>query len=154
MKNLLEHGGTDELKGAISQGILQCKVTLTSPSDLIGRREGNTWRNEHSACDSSSLSGRMDIAIQFIAKYFLRRNILSLYTIQRYSFKKGWVGVPFVAQRKRIQLGTMRFPVRSLASLSGLRIPCCCELWCRSQMRLGSDVAVAVANIGQQLQLH
>ena len=34
--------------------------------------------------------------------------------------------------------------VRSLASLSGLRILCCCELCCRSQTRLGSGVAVAV----------
>ena len=34
--------------------------------------------------------------------------------------------------------------VRSLASLSGLRIWCCCELWCRSQMLLGSCIAVAV----------
>ena len=28
--------------------------------------------------------------------------------------------------------------------LSGLRIQCCCELWCRLKMRLGSCVAVAV----------
>jgi len=28
---------------------------------------------------------------------------------------------------------------------SGLRIRCCCELWCRSQMQLGSGVAVATA---------
>ena len=34
--------------------------------------------------------------------------------------------------------------VRPLASLSGLRIPHCRELWCRSQMQLGSRVAVAV----------
>ena len=38
----------------------------------------------------------------------------------------------------------MRTPVQSLASLSGLRIRHCCELWCRSQMNLGSGVAVAV----------
>ena len=38
-----------------------------------------------------------------------------------------------------------RLPVRSLASLSGLRIRHCRELWCRSQTHLGSDVAVAVA---------
>ena len=30
-------------------------------------------------------------------------------------------------------------------SLSGLRIWCCCDLWCRSQMRLRSGIAVAVA---------
>ena len=35
--------------------------------------------------------------------------------------------------------------VRSLASLGGLRIQHCCELWCRSQTWLGFDVAVAVA---------
>ena len=38
----------------------------------------------------------------------------------------------------------MRLQVRSLASFSGLRIKHCHELWCRSQMQLGSGVAVAV----------
>ena len=42
-------------------------------------------------------------------------------------------------------LRTMRLWVQSLASLSGLRIWCWCELWCRSQMQLGSCMAVAVA---------
>ena len=32
----------------------------------------------------------------------------------------------------------MRMRVRALALLNGLRICLCCELWCRSQMRLGS----------------
>ena len=32
----------------------------------------------------------------------------------------------------------MRLRVRSLALLSGLRIQCCCELWCKLQMRIGS----------------
>ena len=41
-------------------------------------------------------------------------------------------GVLLVLQWKRIWLGTMRFQVWSLASLSGLRIRHCCELWCRS----------------------
>uniref|UniRef100_A0A8C3WEP1 Amidase domain-containing protein n=1 Tax=Catagonus wagneri TaxID=51154 RepID=A0A8C3WEP1_9CETA len=36
-----------------------------------------------------------------------------------------------------------RLPVRSLVSLSGLRIRCCHELWCRSQTRLGSRVFIA-----------
>ena len=36
-----------------------------------------------------------------------------------------------LAQWKRIQLGTMRLQVQSLASLSGLRIWCCHVLWCR-----------------------
>ena len=55
---------------------------------------------------------------------------------------------PVVVQRKRIRLGTMRLRVQSLASLSGLRIRHCRELWHRSQMRLGSDVAVAVVEAG------
>ena len=50
-----------------------------------------------------------------------------------------------MAQQKQIGLATMRSQVRSLASLSGLRIWCCHELWCRLQMRLGSCAAVAVA---------
>ena len=37
-----------------------------------------------------------------------------------------------MAQRKQIQLGTKRLRVQSLASLSGLRIWRCCELWCRA----------------------
>ena len=35
--------------------------------------------------------------------------------------------------------------VQSLALLSGLRIQRCSELWYRSQMQLGSRIAVAVA---------
>ena len=42
------------------------------------------------------------------------------------------------------RLGSMRMQVRSLAPLSGLGPPRCCELWSGSQMWLGSHVAVAV----------
>ena len=45
-----------------------------------------------------------------------------------------------MAQQKQIRLGTMSLQVRSL---SGLRIRRCHELWCRSQMQLGSAVAMA-----------
>ena len=38
---------------------------------------------------------------------------------------------PSVAQWKRIWLVSRRTQVRSLALLSGLRIWCCCDLWCR-----------------------
>ena len=48
-------------------------------------------------------------------------------------------------QQKRIQLGTMRFWVPSLALFSGLRIRRCLELWCRLQTQLGSTVAVMYA---------
>ena len=50
-----------------------------------------------------------------------------------------------MVQWKRIRLGTTRLQVESLALLSGLKIRCCHELWCRSQTRLGSWVAVALA---------
>ena len=50
--------------------------------------------------------------------------------------------VPVVMQWKWIRLGTTRLWVRSVATLSELRIRCCHELWCRSQTRLGSGIAV------------
>ena len=53
--------------------------------------------------------------------------------------------VPVVAQWKRIRLGTMRLLVQFLASLSGLRIQCCSELWCRLQMKVRSGLAVTLA---------
>ena len=59
--------------------------------------------------------------------------------------KKRGGGVPVVVQRKRIRLASMRMQVRSMASLSGLRNQCCLELWCGSQMWLGSGIFVAVA---------
>ena len=46
------------------------------------------------------------------------------------------VGVPAVAQQKGIQLVTMRFRVQSVASLRGLGIRHCRELWCRLKMWL------------------
>ena len=61
-------------------------------------------------------------------------------------FKTTISGVPIVAQRKRVPLGTVKLQVQSLALLRGLRIQRCCELWCRSQMQLGSGVPVAVVD--------
>ena len=43
---------------------------------------------------------------------------------------------------------TMRMRVLSLASLGGLSIWHCLELWCRSQTRLRSCAAVPVAKAG------
>ena len=57
-------------------------------------------------------------------------------------------GVPLMAQWKQILLASMRTQVQPLTSLSGLRIRRCSELWCRSQMRLKSGIAVAVALAG------
>ena len=49
---------------------------------------------------------------------------------------------PFWLSGNEHQLVFMRMRVRSLASLSVLRIQGCHELWCRSQMQLRSQVAV------------
>ena len=57
-------------------------------------------------------------------------------------------GVPMVAQQKwtltNIHEDAVSIPVWSLALLSGLRIQCCCELWCRSQTWLWSSIVLAV----------
>ena len=55
------------------------------------------------------------------------------------------IGVPIVVQQKWIRLGTTRLWVWSRASLSGLRIQCCHELWCQWQTCLGFGIAMAVA---------
>ena len=56
-----------------------------------------------------------------------------------------------MAQRKQIRLGIMRLRIRSLASLSGLRIRHCGELWCRLQMQLRSGVAVVATALTRPL---
>ena len=53
-------------------------------------------------------------------------------------FKTSDEGVLIVVQWKWIRLVSMRIWVWSLASLNGLRILHCHELWCRSKMQLGS----------------
>ena len=76
-----------------------------------------------------------------LLKYFLKK---SLATPALERFNEILSGVPIMAQRKQIQLRTMRFRVQSLASLSGLKIWRCRELWCRSRTWLRSRIAVAV----------
>ena len=46
------------------------------------------------------------------------------------------LGVPIVAQQKRLGLASTRTQVQSLASLAKLRIQHCHELWCRWDMVL------------------
>ena len=53
-----------------------------------------------------------------------------------------------MVQWKQIRLGIMRLQVQSLASIIGLRIQRCYELWCGLQKWLVSCVAVAVALAG------
>ena len=56
--------------------------------------------------------------------------------------KKLLCGLTIVSQQLK---NPTSMQVPSLASPSGLRIQHCRELWCRSQMQLGSRTAVAVA---------
>ena len=62
------------------------------------------------------------------------------FVISSYSFplkkKKIYGGVPIVAQQKRTQLASMKLQVQSLASLTGLRIQHCQELWYTSKTQL------------------
>ena len=54
------------------------------------------------------------------------------------------LGVPVVAQQVTNPSSIHEDAGSILALLSGLRIQCCRELWCRSQIQLGSSVALAV----------
>ena len=66
------------------------------------------------------------------------------------------LGVPAVEQRKRTQLGTMRLRVRSLASISGLRIWRCHELHQIAGCRLQAAAAAQIwrgCGEGRELQL-
>ena len=64
----------------------------------------------------------------------------SRYFLLQVCFRNQVQGVPIVAQWKWIWLASMRTQVRSLASLSGLRIQCCRELGIGH--RRGSDPAL------------
>ena len=61
---------------------------------------------------------------------------------RRMTKTKNWL------QQKQIRQGTMRLQFSSLALLSGLRIWCCPELWCRLKMQLRSHVAMTRVQAG------
>ena len=68
-----------------------------------------------------------------------------MFTVALFTIAKTWKqGIPVIAQWERAQRVSMRMQVWSLTSLSELRIRHCHGLWCRSQTRLRSGVAVAV----------
>jgi len=109
----------------------------------------------HGACNSMGVCGLLMTAFALGSScechqlFFFHKVLLeslkkkNLFDIVH--FKQTRSGVPVVAQWKRTQLGSVRMRVPSLASLRGLRIQRCHELWCKSQMWLRSRVAVAVA---------
>ena len=69
---------------------------------------------------------------------------LNLPLLNTLDIRKKWQGVPEMAKQKQTRLASMRTLVQSLALLSGLRIQCSRELWCRWQTWLGSCIAVAL----------
>ena len=79
-------------------------------------------------------------------KQLIVRHLLNTASLQHPPFVDSGCLGPLKLGRMCSQLGgeTLRLLVQSLSSLSGFRIWRCHELWCRSQMWLGSGVAVAV----------
>ena len=75
--------------------------------------------------------------------------VFSLHQLRQFSTKKSLIqGVPSVAQRVTIPT-SIHEDVGSIPGLAqGLRIQGCCELWCKSQMQLTSDIAVSVVKAG------
>ena len=67
-----------------------------------------------------------------------------VWRLPEYVLLKESEGVPVMAQWLTNPTRDHEVQVWSLASLSGLRIWHCHELWCRSKTQLGSQVAVAV----------
>ena len=100
---------------------------------------------------TACLSGVLEaVTIYKKGKVFLRQLRITMAikgdipTKQDFSFKNCSCGVPIVAQRKLIQLASMRIRVQSLALISELGMRHCRELWSRLQMQLRSHVTVAV----------
>ena len=86
-----------------------------------------------------------NISLLYVLFNFYRRNSQKFKL--KFVFLKniGVLEFPLWLSGLRTRLGSMRMWVRSPASLSGLRIRRCCELWRSLQMWLGSCTAVPVA---------
>ena len=95
------------------------------------RVTGHSWEENSKSCGTSFVPGTVVDAL------FIRLISTIWYMGFCYGhYKTISGGVPVPAQRKRIQLGTMRLPVRSLASLNGLRILHCCGCGVGRQLKL------------------
>ena len=101
------------------------------------------WKRDREICTKSSMSMVYSIIcyIQGIAtnKYITKEvSDITYYSSINIS------GLTIVAQWKLIWLASVWMQVQSLPLLSGLEILCCHELWCRSQLWLGSRVPVSI----------
>ena len=91
--------------------------------------------------------------IQYVIKYISRKKTPGSddFLGEHYICFKN-TGVPVVAKEQELvsamnPTSIHEGAVQSMAPLSGLRIPCCHKLWCRSQTWHGFGVAVAVARL-------
>ena len=73
-----------------------------------------------------------------------RLHALDITNIKYFKNNSNILGFLSWLSRLRTRLVSMRMWIQSLALLSELRIQCCSELQCRSQIWLGFGVAVAV----------
>ena len=89
-------------------------------------------------------SGSTVIFFDHLHRKFSIADSTGLYGMEKKRKEKNDWEFPLCPRALQTRLVSMRMWVWSLASLSGLRIQSCCELWCRSQMQLGSLVAVAM----------
>ena len=138
---LSKYHATDFLQTTEGQRYL-CNGVICPTTPLIISDQTEERQLQHWHLDNPTLLEASTCDVVWPAHHLfniLARNITSQNTN---------LGVPVVVQQKRIWLGTTRLQVQSLALLSELRIRRCGELWYRSQTRLGSGVAVAVAQAG------
>ena len=116
---------------------------------------GHEWNLNRSSDNTKSLTARPDIRELWAQSFLIWEDLLfffrcvhevrwSLVTIfNLYNSKCNHINMHiWKLRRSHCSSVPARVQVRPLASLSGLRIWCSCKLWCRSQMQLGSGVAV------------
>ena len=106
------------------------------------------WPKPTASNNTRSLTARSPGKYLLVFLYSLNVKSISYFCIHKNVFLfvcfLNILGIPVMAQWKRIWLAGVKMQVQSLASFSGLRIWLSHELWCRSQMRLRSGIAVAV----------
>ena len=116
-----------------------CNLSIDQLKSLIFTE--NTWKWVQIQGYQSSFDWRsMNVAI--MRCFILKHSLVPLSDL-----KKEWEEFPSWLSSSK----TSYYPwswVQSLASVSGLRIQHCCELWCGSRMWVRSRVAVAVAQTG------
>uniref|UniRef100_A0A8C3X0H2 Ig-like domain-containing protein n=1 Tax=Catagonus wagneri TaxID=51154 RepID=A0A8C3X0H2_9CETA len=142
------------LRWRLGAGLLD--GNLSNASVKVTSSSAGPWANS-SLSLSEGLSSGLSLSCEAQNVHGAQSATVLLSPGQR-AYEEHRLGVPVVAQWVTnptsihedtgsipgLTLVSMRTRVRSLASLSGLRIRHCRELWCRLETCLGSHVAVAV----------